>query len=57
MPDLIRHPVIPPDSAKGCAVWLEELHYVPGLAVIPDPDPGRNDKCMVFIRRINPSVA
>jgi hypothetical protein len=45
MPDLIRHPVILLDSAI--------LHYVPGLAVIPDPDPGRNDKRKVFIRRFN----
>jgi hypothetical protein len=53
MPDLIRYPVIPLDSANDCAVRLEKLHCVPGLVVIPDPDPGRNDKRKEFIRRFN----
>jgi len=45
MPDLIRYPVIPLESAIGCAFRLEKLHWVPGFR--------RNDKCKVFIRRFN----
>jgi hypothetical protein len=35
MPDSIQHPVIPLDSAIGCAVRLEKLHYVPKKVKTP----------------------
>jgi hypothetical protein len=38
----VHNYMIKQDSAEGCAVRLEKRHFVPGLAVIPDPDPGRD---------------